>query len=96
MEVAVRHSELVLTPLTPIPGMRTAMVLHPDDPADPRVYRVALPEHGWDLGVVFTEDSPPRLLFDLMSFEKQPAWQNPRRWVMGAAAATVAAAAVRR
>jgi CubicO group peptidase (beta-lactamase class C family) len=96
VEVAVRHRELVLTPLTPVPGMRTAMVLHPDDPADPRMYRITYPPYGWNLGVVFTEDSPPRLLFDLMSFEKRPAWQNPRRWATGAAATAAAAAAVRR
>ena len=96
VEVAVRHHELVLTPLTPVPGMRTAMVLHPDDPADPRVYRVSYPQYGWNLGVVFTEDSPPRLLFDLMSFEKRPAWQNPRRWATGAAAAAVGTGVARR
>jgi len=95
VEVAVRHGELVLTPLTPVPGMRTRMVLHPDDPADPRVYRVVLPQYGWNLGVVFTEDSPPRLLLDLMSFEKRPDWRNPRRWATGAAAAAVTAAVVR-
>jgi len=95
VEVAVRKSELVLTSLTPAPGMRTGMVLHPDDPADPRMYRVTYPEHGWNLGVVFTEESPPRLLLDLMSFEKRPDWRNPRRWATGAAAAAAVAVAVR-
>jgi CubicO group peptidase (beta-lactamase class C family) len=94
VEVAVRHRELVLTPLTPVPGMRTAMALHPDDPADPRMYRVVLPRYGWNLGVVFTEDSPPRLLLDLMSFEKRPDWEDPRQWVSGAAVAGAAAAAL--
>jgi CubicO group peptidase (beta-lactamase class C family) len=95
VEVRVRHGELVLTPLTPVPGMRTGMVLHPDDPADPRVYRVVSPQYGWNLGVVFTEETPPRLLLDVMSFERRPDWQNPRRWATGAAAAAAAAAAAR-
>ncbi|MGY1609906.1 serine hydrolase domain-containing protein [Geodermatophilus sp. SYSU D00700] len=95
VEVAVRHRQLVLTPLTPVPGMRTAMVLHPDDPDDPRVYHVAHPQFGWNLRVVFTEDDPPRLFHDLMSFEKRPDWQNPRRWATGAAGAAVATALAR-
>jgi CubicO group peptidase (beta-lactamase class C family) len=95
LEVAVRRRELVLTPLTPVPGLRVPMVLHPDDPDDPRVYRVSYPQYGWTLGVVFTEDTPPRLLLDLMSFEKRPDWENPRRWVAGVAAAGAAAAALR-
>ena len=95
VEVRVRRRQLVLTPLTPVPGMRTPMVLHPDDPDDPRVYRITLPQYGWNLRVVFTEDRPPRLLLDLMSFEKEPAWQNPRRWATAAASAA-AAVAVRR
>jgi hypothetical protein len=95
VEVRVRHRELVLTPLTPVPGMRTPMVLHPDDP---RVYRITLPQYGWNLRIEFTEDRPPRLLLHLMSLEKQPAWQSPRRWATAAAsaAAAAAAAAVRR
>jgi hypothetical protein len=43
---------------------------------------------------VFTEDTPPRLLLDLMSFEKRPDWENPRQWVSGAAVAGAAAAAL--
>jgi hypothetical protein len=86
VEVRVRHRELVLTPLTPVPGMRTPLVLHPDDP---RVYRITLPQYGWNLRIEFTEDRPPRLLLDLMSFEKQPAWQSPRPWATASAAAAV-------
>ena len=96
VEVTVRHRELVLTPLTPVPGMRIGMVLHPDDPSDGRLYRVTYPPYGWNLSVVFTEDTPPRLLFDLMSFEKRPPWQNPRRWATGTAAAAAAVATATR
>jgi CubicO group peptidase (beta-lactamase class C family) len=94
VEVAVRHRELVLTPLTPVPGLRVPMVLRPDDPDDPRVFRIVYPRYGWTLGVVFTEDTPPRLLLDLMSFEKRPNRENPRQWIRGAAAAGAAAAAL--
>jgi len=94
VEVAVRRGDLVLTPLTPVPGLRVPMVLHPDDPEDPRVYRIVYPQYGWSLGVVFTEDTPPRLLLDLMSFEKRRDWENPRQWVRGAAAAGAATAAL--
>lgn len=90
LAVTVRRGELVLTPLTPVPGLRTPMVLHPDHPDDPRAYRVVYPQYGWTLGVVFTEDTPPRLLLDTMSFDRRPAWHDPRRWAMGAAAAGVA------
>jgi CubicO group peptidase (beta-lactamase class C family) len=94
VEVAVRRGELVVTPLTPVPGLRAPMILHPDDPEDPRVYRIVHPQYGWSLGVVFTEDTPPRLVLDLMSFVKRPDWENPREWVRGAVVAGAAAAAL--
>jgi len=28
---------------------------------------------------VFTDDMPPRLLLDVLSFQKRPGWRNPRR-----------------
>ncbi len=96
VEVAVRHDRLVVTPLTPVPGLSAGMVLHPDDPDDPRVYRVVFPKYGWTQRAVFTDDSPPRLLLEAMSFEKRPDWQNPRRWARGAAVAGVAATALHR
>ena len=58
------------------------------------MYRIVYPQYGWSLGVVFTEDTPSRLLLDLMSFEKRPDWENPRQWVRGAAVAGAAAAAL--
>jgi hypothetical protein len=45
---------------------------------------------------VFTEDTPPRLLLDVLSFQKRPDWRNPRRWATGIAAAGVAGAVIRR
>ena len=95
VEVAVRRRRLVLAPLTPVPGLRAPMVLHPDDPEDPRVYRVEFREYDKTWRVVFTQDTPPRLLLDVMSFQKRPDWKNPRRWAAGIAVAGAAAAAVR-
>jgi len=74
--------------------------LHPDDPADPRVFRAELPEFGTSLRVAFSEASehpvtPPRLLIDLISFQKRPDVRDPRRWAAGAAAVGAAAFAIR-
>jgi CubicO group peptidase (beta-lactamase class C family) len=96
VEVTVRHGRLLLKPLTPVPGLWDPMVLHSDDPGDPRVYRVEFPRYGKTWSVVFTDDTPPRLLLDVMSFQKRPDWRNPRRWAAGLAAAGVAGAAIRR
>jgi hypothetical protein len=96
VEIVVRRGTLVLKPLTPIPAMRAGMVLHPDDPDDPQVFRVVMPQYGRTDRVVFTNDMPPRLLLDVMSFEKRPNARNPRRVVMGIAAAGIAAEATRR
>jgi CubicO group peptidase (beta-lactamase class C family) len=96
VEVAVRHGRLTLTPLTPVPGLWGAMVLHPDDPDDPRVYRVEFPRYGKTWRVVFTQDTPPRLLLDVLSFQMRPGWRNPLRWGTAVVATGVAGAVIRR
>ena len=95
VEVVVCAGQLVLKPLTPIPAMRAGMVLHPDDPDDPRVFRVVMPQYGRTVRVVFTDDRPRRLLLDVMSFEKRPDARNPRRVIESVAAAGIAAQAIR-
>ena len=90
----MQHARLVLKPLTPVPGLCDAMVLHPDDPDDPRVYRVGFPTFDKTCRVVFTDDTPPRLLLDVMSFQKRPGWRNPCCWSAGIAAAGVAGAVI--
>ena len=94
VEVLVRGGELVMKPLTPIPAMREGMVLHPDDPEDPLVFRVVMPQYGRTDRVVFTDDTPPRLLLDVMSFEKRPDARNPRRWATAVAAAALVSTAM--
>jgi len=100
IEVTVRGGHLIAKPLTPVPAMRRGLRLHPDDPADPRVFRAELPEFGTSLRVAFSEASehpvtPPRLLIDLISFQKRPDVRDPRRWAAGAAAVGAAAFAIR-
>ncbi len=98
-EVVVQGGRMMLKPLTPIPAMRRGFRLYPDDPDDPRVFRIYLPEFGMNLRVVFDGGSEggtaTRLLLDLMSFERRPDLRNPRPWLTGVAAAGVAALAVR-
>lgn len=95
LEVVVRDGRLVLQPLTPVPAMRAGMVLHPDHPDNPRVFRVVVPQYGRTSRVVFTDDVPPRLLFDVMSFQKRPDARHPRRVLTGVAAAAIAGQAIR-
>jgi CubicO group peptidase (beta-lactamase class C family) len=99
-EVTVDDGHLMLKPLTPIPALRHGMRLYPDDPGDPRVFRVELPEFGMSVRVVFSGGSEDgvtatRLLMDLMSFHKRPDIRNPRRWVTGVAAAGAVALTIR-
>ncbi len=101
VEVRVDDGHLMLKPLTPVPAMWRGMRLHPDDPGDPRVFRVEFPEFGFSLRVVFGQGpgdggTATRLLMDLMSFRKRPGIRNPRRWVSGMAAGGAAALAIRR
>lgn len=91
-EVAVHRGHLILKPLTPVPAMRRGLRLHPDDPDDPRVFRVEFPEYGMGLHVAFSEKpatgtGTTRLLLEDMSFQKRPEFRNPRRWAAGAAIA---------
>jgi CubicO group peptidase (beta-lactamase class C family) len=93
-EVVVRGGHLVLKPLTPVPAMRRGMRLYPDDPHDPWVFRVEIPEYGKHYRVVFAparEDGSMRLLMEVLSFRKRPDLRNPRPWVTGALAAGAAA-----
>jgi len=90
VEVTVSAGHLMLKPLTLLPAMRHGFRLHPDDPADPLVFRAEVPEFGTDLHVAFSAtsgDAPiTRLVMNRFSFQKRPNARNPRRVVMGAAA----------
>jgi CubicO group peptidase (beta-lactamase class C family) len=97
-EVFVRRGQLKLRALSPIPALNRGAPLHPDDDQDPSVFRIDLSRFGLGTSrVVFSqvpgvgttavhlEFAPP------LSFDKQPATKNPRRWATGALGAVVVA-----
>jgi CubicO group peptidase (beta-lactamase class C family) len=89
-QVVVRRGRLMLRALSPIPALYRGLVLHPDDEQDPFVFRVELPWFGIGTGRVVFSRAPGvgttafHLEFAPLSFEKQPADRNPRRWSTGA------------
>ena len=100
-EVRVRDRQLLLQPLSPIPALRRGMVLHPDDPDDPRVFRIDLSEMGRPpIAVVFSGGPPgpqpaDRLCFGETVFHRRPDALNPRLLTMTALGAGATAAAFR-
>jgi CubicO group peptidase (beta-lactamase class C family) len=104
-EVFVRHGQLTLRALSPLPAAYRGFVLHPDDDKDPRVFRIDLSQFGLGTArIVFSgepEAGTTRIHTDMfpLSLQKQPASQNPRYWItgaLGALAVTATAAAIRR
>jgi CubicO group peptidase (beta-lactamase class C family) len=104
-EVFVRHGQLMIRFLSPIPAMYRGFPLHPDEDRDPYVFRIELPWFGIGTGRVIFSRQPGagttavHLDFAPLSFQKRPAITNPRPWVtgaLGALAAGVTAVAVRR
>jgi CubicO group peptidase (beta-lactamase class C family) len=97
-EVVVRRGHLLLAPLTPVPGLRRAMRLYPDDENDPYVFRLDLSDRGrGPVPVVFSRDphGTLRLLMLTTSLTERPEVRNPRRWAEGALIAGATALAVR-
>jgi hypothetical protein len=104
-EVFVRHGQLTLRGLSPIPALYRGFPLHPDDVTDPDVFRIDLSEFGMGTGrVVFSRkpgEGTSAVHFDLypLSLQKQSATQNPKLWVtsaLGALAGATAMTAMRR
>ena len=100
VEVFVRHGQLMLRLLSPIPALYKGFPLHPDDEKDPYVFRINLSAFGIETGrVIFSQEGgvgTTAVHFDFgpMSFQKQPASTNPRLWVTGALGALAVAAIV--
>ena len=107
-QVLIRHGQLTLRPVTPVPALARGLPLAPDDPGDPYVFRVDLSGLGIGTGRVVFSRSPHAAVTafhldlgfpPLLSFDKQPAVRNPRYWAgsaLGAVAAATTAHAVRR
>jgi hypothetical protein len=103
VEVAVRNGRLMLRPLSPIPALRSGFRLHPDDEADPWVFRVNLAEP-WGKGahrVAFRREASGVSTTTCMeglglSLRKRPDALNPRRWATGALIAGGGGAMLRR
>ncbi|HEX6857118.1 MAG TPA: serine hydrolase domain-containing protein [Streptosporangiaceae bacterium] len=107
VQVLARRGQLTLRLVTPVPGVHRDFSLHPEDGEDPGLFRIDLSALGMGtIRVVFSrapDMGPAALHVELpgmpMSFQKQPATRDPRRWAqgaLGALGAATAAAAVRR
>lgn len=99
-EVFVRHGQLKLRPLTPIPALSRGVPLYPDDESDPYAFRIDLSDVGMGTPrIVFSQDARGRTDrvhadFVPLCLEKQPSFKNPRYWIsVGLGVLTVAAAA---
>jgi hypothetical protein len=104
-EVFARRGQLVIRALSPIPALNQGLPLHPDDDKDPYIFRIDLSKFGIGTSrVVFSQEpglgtTAVHLGFAPLSFHKQPAAKNPRRWatgVLGAVTVAATATAVRR
>lgn len=97
VEVLVRGGQLVLRCLSPVPVLYRGFALHPDDEADPYVFRLDLSRFGLGTArVVFSrnaEGATTRLHFELLplSLDKRRGASNPRLWCLGALGAGAAA-----
>ncbi len=75
-EVRVRRGRLMLRFLSPVPALYRGVELHPDDEADPYVFRMELPFPGMGSGRVVFRTAPENVFhleFAPISFRKAPA-----------------------
>lgn len=104
VEVFIRRGHLMFRSLSPFPGLARGLPLHPDDPADPYVFRVHVAEAGLGLRLVFSREplaGTTAVHLDVMPLSalKRPESTNPRRWaegVAGAAAVSILGRTLRR
>lgn len=107
VQVLARRGQLTLRLVTPVPGLPREFALHPEDGEDPGLFRADLSALGMGTVRVVFSRAPDRGTATLhvelpgmpLSFQKQPATRDPRRWAKGALGVlgiATAAAAVRR
>jgi CubicO group peptidase (beta-lactamase class C family) len=90
-EIFVRRGQLRFRFLSPVPALYRGFDLHPDDEKDPYVFRIAFPWFGIGTGrIVFSREpgmctTAVHLDFGpvSLSFQRQPATNNPRLWAAG-------------
>jgi CubicO group peptidase (beta-lactamase class C family) len=87
-EVYVHRGQLMMRALTPIPALYRGFPLHPDDLADPTVFRIDLGAFGLgSMRVVFTEEAGSTTGVQLevmpLALEKASSALRPRRWAGG-------------
>ncbi len=101
-EVFTRGGRLMLRALNPLPVMYRGAELHPDDEADPYVFRIDLSQYGMPSVRVFFSREPRKgatsvtTEFMPLTAYKQPAITNPKRWATGALTVATTAIAARR
>ena len=85
-EVFIRGGQPVVRVVSPIPALYRGFTLHPDDPADPDVYRIDLSSYGISTArVIFSRDEA-RAVTGIclevmpMSLRRRPDRTNPRIW----------------
>ena len=90
IEVFVRRGRLMVRALSPVPALSRGFLMHPDDPADPYVFRIALPWFGiGTTRIVFSRTSNKGVISahtetGPLSFVKQAASTNPK-WLLAGA-----------
>lgn len=88
-EVVAGGDRLRLRLLSPVPALYRGFELHPDDPADPDVFRIDLGEFGLPPArIVFSHEAErpaAAVHVDIFpaSLLRAPATTNPRRWAKG-------------
>ena len=93
-KVFVRHGQLVMRIVTPVPAAYRGFVLHPDDAGDPYVFRVDASQFGFGAPrVVFSRDpeaGSTRICVDMLPVTlelKAAGPRHPRRWAAAGALA---------
>jgi hypothetical protein len=105
VQVLVRRGRLLLRTLSPIPVLYRGVVLHPDDPDDPYIFRIDLSRYGMaPARIVFSRD-PATATIGVhldglqLSAAQRPASPNGRVWAtraLGVVAVATAATALHR
>ena len=86
-EVFTRADRLFIRLLSPMPVLYRGFELHPDDPADPDVFRVDLTDFGLPTARIIFSRRPGRraaaVNLDIfpVSLRRRPGRSNPRLWV---------------